>query len=137
MKDMSIVLEMAPTAARPLVETALADQGFGVLTEIDVADTLKRKLDVDVPAQVILGACNPHLAHEALGLEPSVGLLLPCNVVLRADGEGRTVVSVADPTMLVTVTGNPALEGVAARAREKLARFLEGLAEVRGAVAGP
>jgi uncharacterized protein (DUF302 family) len=92
---------------------ALSEQGFGVLTEIDVAATMKAKLDVDTDPYVILGACNPPLAHQALTAEPSIGLLLPCNVVVRATGDRRTVVSAVDPETMVTSTGNPALQPVA------------------------
>ena len=123
---MSVLLETNLANARTLVEAALADEGFGVLTEIDVAATLKNKIGKDVPAQVILGACNPHLADRALQAEPSIGLLLPCNVVLR-DSDGRTVVSALEPAFIVTCTGNPALEPIAAEARRKLAAALDAL----------
>ena len=116
---------------RPFAETvaatreALAGQGFGVLTTIDMAGTLKTKLDVDLPPQVILGACNPPLAYRALQVEESIGLLLPCNVVVRALDDGRTLVQTLDPQVMVSVTGNPALAEVAddaaARLREVLA----------------
>ena len=121
---MSVVLDTDLATARTEVEAALIDQGFGVLTEIDVAATLKNKLGKDVPAQVILGACNPHLADRALSAEPWIGLLLPCNVVLR-DSDGRTVVSVIDPATMVTCTGNRHLEPIAAEARLKLGAVLE------------
>ena len=105
----------------------LAEVGFGVLTEIDLAGTLKTKLDVDIPAQVVLGACRPPLAHAALQAEPSIGLLLPCNVVVRAADEGHTVVETMDPGAMVAITGNDALLEVATDARERLARALESL----------
>ena len=107
---------------------ALAEQGFGVLTEIDIRATMKAKLDVDVPPQVILGACRPPLAHAALQAEPSVGLLLPCNVVVRAVDEEATVVEALDPAVMVTLTGNPALEAVAQEARQRLTAALDALA---------
>jgi len=105
------------------VRAALADQGFGVLTEIDIKATLKKKLDVDVPAQVILGACRPPLAHEALQAEPSIGLLLPCNVVVRETGEG-TVVEAVDPQTMVSLTDNDALQPVADDATQRLEKAL-------------
>jgi len=105
------------------VRAALADQGFGVLTEIDIKATLKKKLDVDVPAQVILGACRPPLAHEALQAEPSIGLLLPCNVVVRETGEG-TVVEAVDPQTMVALTDNGALQPVADDATQRLEKAL-------------
>lgn len=94
------------------VKEALAEQGFGVLTEIDIKATLKKKLDVDVPDQVILGACNPRYAHQALQAEPSIGLLLPCNVVVRADGAATTV-EMINPQTMVDVTANPQMTAVA------------------------
>lgn len=94
------------------VKEALAEQGFGVLTEIDIKATLKKKLDVDVPDQVILGACNPRYAHHALQAEPSIGLLLPCNVVVRADGSATTV-EMINPQTMVDVTANPQMTAVA------------------------
>ncbi|MDP3713161.1 MAG: DUF302 domain-containing protein [Mycobacteriales bacterium] len=105
------------------VREALAEQGFGVITEIDVQATMKAKLDVDVAPYLILGACNPPLAHRALGLEPEIGLLLPCNVTVRVDGD-TTVVQAMDPQLMVTVVDRPGLQEVAdeAGARLRLAR---------------
>ena len=94
------------------VKDALAEQGFGVLTEIDITATLKKKLDVDVPDQVILGACNPTYAYRALQTEPSIGLLLPCNVVVRREGSA-TVVEMINPQTMVDVTNNPDMVAVA------------------------
>lgn len=108
------------------VRAGLADVGFGVLTEIDLKATLKAKLDVDVPPKVILGACRPQLAHEALGLDPRVAALLPCNVVVSADGDGA-LVEVMDPDVMPEFTGTAALSGVAADARERLGRMLDGV----------
>ena len=105
---------------------ALAENGFGVLTEIDVQATMKAKLDADVEPYLILGACNPPLAHLALSLDPTVGLLLPCNVVVRR-ADGSTVVQAMDPQLLVDVVDQPALKAVAdeaaARLRAALARL--------------
>ena len=119
---------------RPLTETveatraALAAQGFGVLTEIDLAATLRAKLGVEIPPQVILGACNPPFAHRALQAEESIGLLLPCNVVVRALEDGRTLVQSLDPLTMVSVTGNAGLADVAQEAAERLATVHAALA---------
>jgi uncharacterized protein (DUF302 family) len=106
---------------------ALAVQGFGVLTEIDMQATLKAKLGVDIAPQVILGACRPPLAHAALQAEPSIGLLLPCNVVVRAVDGDRTRVETIDPAIMVSVTGNPDLQPVATEARTRLTAALQSL----------
>ena len=106
---------------------ALADQGFGVLTEIDMRGTLKAKLDVDIAPQVILGACRPPLAYAALQAEPSIGLLLPCNVVVRAIDEGSVLVQALNPDMMVSMTGNPNLVAVATDASARLAAALDSL----------
>jgi len=124
---MSIELPTGIAEARERVEAALAEQGFGVLTEIDVAATLKNKIGKDIPPQLILGACNPVLADRALTAETSIGLLLPCNVVLRSTGEHRTIVEALDPAVMVTITGNTDLEPVATEARAKLTAALETL----------
>ncbi|RWR20088.1 DUF302 domain-containing protein [Agrococcus lahaulensis] len=108
--------DQALSAARE----ALSAQGFGVLTEIDMAATLRQKLDVEIPQQVILGACNPPLAHQALQAEESIGLLLPCNVVVRASAEGSTTVEALDPLMMLQVTGNEQLRPVAEDAARRL-----------------
>jgi len=107
---------------------ALAEQGFGVLTEIDVAATLKAKLDENMTPYLILGACNPALAHQALSIEPAIGLLLPCNVVVRAIDESHTLVEAMDPNVMVTATGNQTLATVAEQAREGLTAALGTLA---------
>ena len=108
------------------VREALGEQGFGVLTEIDIRATLKKKLDVDVPAQVILGACRPPLAHAALQAEPSIGLLLPCNVVVRETDTG-TVVEAVDPQTMVALTHNAGLQAVADEASQRLEKALASL----------
>jgi uncharacterized protein (DUF302 family) len=106
---------------------SLAGEGFGVLTEIDLQATMKAKLDVDIPAQVILGACRPPLAHAALQAEPSVGLLLPCNVVVRYQDEETTVVEALDPKIMVSLTGNKDLTSVADEAGRRLGAALGSL----------
>ena len=125
---------ISTTVAKPYAETvaavreALADQGFGVLTEIDIKATLKQKLDVDVAPQVILGACRPPLAHAAIQAEPSIGLLLPCNVVVRAADDDTSIVEAVDPQTMVSMTGNPALQEVADEAATRLRAALSALA---------
>lgn len=109
------------------VREALAEQGFGVLTEIDVRATLREKLDVDLEDYVILGACNPRLAHRALGVDRSVGLLLPCNVVVRSDGDG-TIVEFLDPQVMVAVPEREELAPVAEEAGRRLAAVRDALA---------
>jgi len=98
---------------------ALAAQGFGVLTEIDVKATLKAKLDLDHPRYLILGACNPPLAHQALSAEPGIGVLLPCNVVVAEDGDG-IVVSAIDPAAMFSVVSRDDIAPIAATVKEKL-----------------
>lgn len=98
---------------------ALAAHGFGVLTEIDVAATMKKKLDKDMPAYLILGACNPKMAYEAIGLEPKIGAMLPCNVIVRATGDGVTV-SAVDPEASMQAIENPGLVAVAGTVRGML-----------------
>ena len=119
----------APTVER--VRAALKEQGFGVLTEIDLAATLKQKIDADIAPQVILGACRPPLALAALQAEPGIGLLLPCNVVVRADEAGTTTVEAVDPATMVELTANPALQPVADDARARLEAALASLAPTR------
>ena len=114
--------EQAVQAAR----AALQEEGFGVLTEIDVRATLKAKLDKDFRRYVILGACNPPLAHRALEADPSVGLLLPCNVIVYEEGDG-SVVAAVDPLGLLGVLDNPALREVAQEAEARLRRVIKKL----------
>ena len=106
------------------VREALKAQGFGVLTEIDTRATLRDKLGQEMEDYLILGACNPPLAHQALGVDSSIGLLLPCNVVVRA-GAGQTVVEALDPQTMVTITGQPALQPVADEAAARLRTALD------------
>jgi uncharacterized protein (DUF302 family) len=105
------------------VTQELAKEGFGILTEIDVAATLKKKLGVDFPAYRILGACNPQFAHRALQAEPQIGALLPCNVVVRADAAG-TLVEIMDPNAVLQLTGRPEIQSIAGEVRSKLERVL-------------
>ena len=106
------------TVAR--VRGLLGDAGFGVLTEIDIQATLRAKLDVEVPAQVILGACRPQLAHRALEADPRVATLLPCNVVVADAGNGRTRVELFDPATISLLSNDADIAGVASEARERL-----------------
>ena len=107
----------------------LAREGFGILTEIDVAATLKKKLDVDFRPYTILGACNPPLAHRALTAERDIGLLLPCNVIVyQADAPDRSVVAALDPQEALAITGNRSLHGLATEVKSRLRRALERLA---------
>ena len=103
------------------------EQGFGVLTEIDVRKTLKEKIDVDVDPQIILGACNPRLAHRALEADPRIASLLPCNVVVRTEG-GRTVIDAVNPQVLADVSGSPALESIAEEAGRRIKAALDATA---------
>jgi len=100
---------------------ALGDSGFGILTEIDVAATMKKKLDVAMTPYLILGACNPKMAYQAIGIEPRVGAMLPCNVILRAV-DGGVEVSAIDPVASMQAIDNPALHAVAGQVRDLLAK---------------
>jgi uncharacterized protein (DUF302 family) len=117
-------LPFAEAAAR--VRDALKEQGFGVLTEIDVRATLREKIGAEMGDYLILGACNPSLAHRALGTDSSIGLLLPCNVVVRTDA-GQTIGQALDPQTMVTVTGEAALKPVAEEAARRLRAALAAL----------
>ena len=108
-------------------KAALQEQGFGVLTEIDVRQTLEDKLGVDTEPQVIIGACNPQLAHRALGVDPRVATLLPCNVVVRVE-EGHTIVEALDPAMMADVSGVPELADVADDAARRVQAALDKVA---------
>lgn len=109
------------------VTQALAKEGFGVLTEIDVAATLKKKLDLDRPPYRILGACNPQLAAQALDAEPQIGALLPCNVVVRQDAAGKTLVEFMDPNAVLELVGRPEIASIATEVRARLERVMNAL----------
>ncbi|HDZ72379.1 MAG TPA: DUF302 domain-containing protein [Aurantimonas coralicida] len=100
--------------------SALTDQGFGVLTEIDVKATMKKKLDIDMDDYLILGACNPRMAHQAIGLEPRVGAMLPCNVIVRKTGPNGVEVSAVDPQASMEAIDNAELKSVAGQVRDML-----------------
>lgn len=126
----STTVPLAYAAAVERTREELAREGFGVLSEIDVAATLKKKLDVDFRPYVILGACNPPLAHRALTAERDLGLLLPCNVVVYAgDEEGTSVVAAMDPEAALELTGNEEVRAVAREVKGRLERVLTALAE--------
>lgn len=108
----------------PRVREALAAEGFGILTEIDVEATLRTKLDVEVGGYRILGACNPTLAHRGLQADPELGALLPCNVVLRAGADGGTEVLAVDPHAMLGVSGAPGMQEIADEVRQRLERAL-------------
>ena len=113
--------------AVPAVKEALANEGFGVLTEIDVKATMKKKLDVDFDNYIILGACNPALAHQALSAEPAIGLLLPCNVVVTEDADGNAVVSAIDPFRMFQVVKRKDIEPLAKDVGKRLRKVLAAL----------
>jgi uncharacterized protein (DUF302 family) len=122
-----ISLPISYESAIEKVTEALKAEGFGVLTSIDVKETMKKKLDVDFRKYAILGACNPSLAHRALSARPEVGLLLPCNVVVYETEPGQSLVSLVDPITMLGVIQDAALESVAAEARQRLQRVAESL----------
>ena len=111
------------------VVAALGRQGFGVLTDIDVQATLQAKIGTDIGRYRILGACNPRFAHEALKLEDKLGVLLPCNVILRETADHRVEVASVDPVSAMERTGNPALRATAEQVRGRLSAVIDGIAE--------
>lgn len=121
-----VSLDVSYSEALDRVVAALKDEGFGVLSEIDMQATLKQKRNVDVGRYIILGACHPPFAERALNTERDAGLLLPCNVVVREDGDG-SMVSILDPVKAISIADNSELAAIAEEAREKLARVLDAL----------
>jgi uncharacterized protein (DUF302 family) len=125
-----VLLKTDFESALQRVTEALKAEGFGVLTEIDVKETMKKKLGVEFRPYKILGACNPPLAHRALSAAPEVGLLLPCNVTVSQEGEGLVNVSIVDPLSMLGIVKHPELEAVAQEARAKLERVAKSLESV-------
>lgn len=125
--DLSVTLDLPYDDAVGAVRAALKDQGFGVLTEIDVTATMREKLNLDMEPYIILGACNPQLAHRALDVDRMIGLLLPCNVVVRADGSGRTQVQALDPRVMIEVPEREELRPVAEEAGRRIRAALQAL----------
>lgn len=124
---MLVYLNTDYEAAIEQVTAELKKEGFGILTEIDVKQTLKKKIDVDFRPYKILGACNPPLAHQALSLAPEVGMLLPCNVTVAQEEDGRVLVSIIDPEQMLSMIDNPAVEAIACDAKERLQRVAAAL----------
>ena len=109
------------------VKKELEKEGFGILTEIDVAATLKKKLNQEMPPYLILGACNPQFAHRALEVDPSIGLLLPCNVVVRQDDHDKVHVEFMDPDAVLELVDQPKIDIIAKEVRQRLERVMEAL----------
>lgn len=122
-------LDAPYTEAIERVSAALKEEGFGVLTEIDVQATLKKKLDADFRKYIILGACNPVLANRALQCELEIGLLLPCNVIVYDDERGGSIVSIINPMTMVDVVSNPEMHAVADEANSRLQRVIDSLGQ--------
>jgi len=118
-------VDMEFDAAIEKVTADLQTEGFGVLSDIDVAEKKKEKLGKDMPPYRILGACNPALAYQAIGAVPDIGLLLPCNVLVREDDEGKVSVSFMDPQSVLSLVDNPGVEPLAREVKAKLERVLE------------
>lgn len=124
MYGIHVTVDCGMDEAEQRATAALKEEGFGVLTEIDVKAVLKKKIDVDRKPYKILGACNPVLANKALQEEPDLGLLLPCNVVIREEDDGSTTVAIVDPAAMFTVVNKPEMEEMANEVREKFDRIM-------------
>jgi len=127
--EFTIAVALQCAEAEKVVREALAAEGFGILTEIDVASTMKEKLDVDFRPYRILGACNPHLALGALGAEPGIGVLLPCNVVVEYIDPANTRIRFMEPVGVLEMVTNPAVVAIAQEASARLHRVAQQLAE--------
>lgn len=125
----STTLDLAFDEAIERAETALSEQGFGIINRIDMRETLKQKIGVDFRPYTILGACNPKAAHEALQIEDKVGTMLPCNVIVQQIGEGRVEVAAIDPVASMQAIDNPQLKRAASDIRDKLAAAIETLGD--------
>ena len=123
--EISRIIETSPEQARERAVAALTDAGFGVLTEIDVKQTMKKKLDRDMPYYTILGACNPEMAWQALKYEPKIGTMLPCNVIVRDLENGSVEVSAVDPEASMQAVENPDLGEIAGEVRARLKRVID------------
>ena len=128
---LSTTLSLPYEQAVERVVAALKDEGFGILTEIDVQATLKKKLDVDFRRYVILGACNPPLAHQALCTDLQIGLLLPCNAIVYETDDGGSAVSIIDPMSMLSMVDSPELAAVAEQAQTRLKRVIEAIEAVQ------
>ncbi len=129
---MATTLDMSFDEAIERTEAALKTEGFGVLTRVDVQQTLKTKIDVDFRPYTILGACNPELAHQALLLEGKVGTMLPCNVIIQQFDDGKVEVAAINPVASMQAIDNPALKKAASAVRDKLSRVIAVLAKTSG-----
>lgn len=118
--SMTTVLHLDYDQALEQTKAALKEQGFGVLSEIDFKATMKAKLDIDVQRYMMLGVCNPPLAYQAMSIDKTVGLMLPCSVVVYDNGDGSSTVSVLNPLAAIGLLGNPALEPMAVAAKDRL-----------------